>query len=252
MSKLHILIAEDSQFSQFIIERVIKELGHSCEFANDGEEAYEKALSGKYNIILMDIEMPKMNGDEVVRKLNTEAGANIQNIPIIALTAHKDKDFLDSLLRIGFKDYLPKPFSEEEFNLVINKVHHTKEHPKQLITNKKGITEKLYDLEYIRNFSGNDENFVREMVQVFVDDTPEILEKMRKSFDTNNINGLKNEAHKFSPRLSFLGISSIVADVDKLEEMAAEGDISRGRAVFEKINAVAIEVVKQLNADLNL
>lgn len=107
---MHVLLAEDSIDNQFIISRFLEQVGIDVEVANNGAEAIEKAQKKNYDVILMDIQMPQLDGNEATRKLR----ASGYNKPIVALTANALKGDKEKALSTGFDDYITKPIQRNE------------------------------------------------------------------------------------------------------------------------------------------
>jgi signal transduction histidine kinase len=106
---LNVLVADDSEDNQFIISRILKHVGIEVETADNGEEAVSKASSGEYDIVLMDIQMPRMDGNEATQSLRKKGYRR----PIIALTANALKSERDRALNSGFDDYITKPIEKK-------------------------------------------------------------------------------------------------------------------------------------------
>jgi PAS domain S-box-containing protein len=104
--KLHILVAEDNPANQLLIKTLLTRMGHTLVITNDGSEAIEAALTESFDLILMDVRMPKLDGVSATRLLR-EAGCHI---PVIALTAHILADEKDRFSAAGMDDWLSKPF----------------------------------------------------------------------------------------------------------------------------------------------
>ncbi|PKP49868.1 MAG: hypothetical protein CVT94_03430 [Bacteroidetes bacterium HGW-Bacteroidetes-11] len=116
---INVLIAEDNVLNQRIIEILIKKMGWSYKLVGDGVEAVNECLTGFYNVILMDIDMPNMNGWEATIELRKQ---NIQ-IPIIALTAYSEESFRKKSFEVGMDMFLSKPYNKEEiYSAIINSV----------------------------------------------------------------------------------------------------------------------------------
>jgi len=107
---MNVLIAEDNFLNQRIIEILIKRMGWACRIVNDGVEVVEECLKGGYDVILMDIDMPRMDGFEatsIIRSQNTD-------IPIIALTAYTENLFREKSVKAGMNHFLAKPYDKGE------------------------------------------------------------------------------------------------------------------------------------------
>lgn len=116
-SRLKILVAEDHEVNQQLMITMIEKLGHTVQIAADGQEAFDMGRTGIYDLILMDMQMPKLSGLEATLMLR-EAGVNV---PIIALTASAMKVDMERCLRDGMNDYVTKPIKREILQKVIHK-----------------------------------------------------------------------------------------------------------------------------------
>lgn len=110
ISGLHVLVADDSEDNQFIISRILSRVGIHVETADNGEEAVLKASSGDYDVVLMDIQMPRLDGNEATQLLRKRGYKS----PIIALTANALRSERERALNSGFDDYLTKPIEKRE------------------------------------------------------------------------------------------------------------------------------------------
>ena len=128
LKNLNILVAEDNSINQRVAKFVIEKLGHKIEIAENGKVAVEKYISGNYDIIFMDIQMPVMDGLEAtrtIRKLEADSGDS-NNIPIVAMTANTMKGDKENFLKSGMNDYIGKPFKAAELSQLIFKISHNK------------------------------------------------------------------------------------------------------------------------------
>ncbi|MFH1118518.1 MAG: response regulator [Bacteroidota bacterium] len=117
---IKILIAEDNVLNQKIIEILIKRMGWSYKLVADGVEAVSECLNGNYDVILMDIDMPQMNGWEATIEIRRKK----LTIPIIALTAYSEESFRKKSFEAGMDYFLSKPYNKEEIYETIRKCVH--------------------------------------------------------------------------------------------------------------------------------
>jgi CheY-like chemotaxis protein len=118
--KLHayrILVVDDNVLNQKLVVFMLQSRGFETEVCSDGKEALEKLRKEKFDLVLMDVEMPEMNGYEATEKIRHELGLDI---PVIALTAHASDGEREKCLSHGMSDYLSKPFKGEEFYHIIS------------------------------------------------------------------------------------------------------------------------------------
>lgn len=123
-NKMSILVAEDNQVNQIVVENMLKNLGHYCEFVGNGSLALSKIMEqhDQYDLILMDCDMPVMSGYKATEEIRRfEEENNLIAMPIVALTAHAIDSFIEKSFEAGMNDHLAKPLSLEELRRTINK-----------------------------------------------------------------------------------------------------------------------------------
>jgi len=113
LSQVRVLIAEDNKTNQLITSRYLKHFGCEFEIANNGMEAVEKVMMHDFDIILMDISMPELNGYEATAKIRSIADHKKSTLPIIAFTAYASKEDQQKILDAGMDGFIPKPFSRQ-------------------------------------------------------------------------------------------------------------------------------------------
>jgi len=130
MPKYHILVAEDNPVNQKLTVRLLEKAGNRTDIANNGEEVLEKLKENSYDLILMDVQMPVMDGLQATQRIRSNEKKD-KHIPIIALTAHAMKGDVDRCLNAGMDGYVSKPISSDEFFKEIERVM-KKFHPNNL------------------------------------------------------------------------------------------------------------------------
>ncbi len=118
----HILIAEDDHINQKLVVTILQSLGYKVHCVDNGISAFDEATSGKYCGILMDIEMPQLDGLKSVQRIREHERKNGGHIPIIAMTNYSDKESREGYFASGMDDYLSKPFKPFELAEVLKRV----------------------------------------------------------------------------------------------------------------------------------
>ncbi|MED5618496.1 ATP-binding protein [Ideonella sp. BN130291] len=118
---LHILVAEDNDVNQILIQALLKDMGHHCDIVDNGRDAVRKVQHGHYDLVLMDIQMPEMDGDAATRAIRSLPGA-AAHVPVIALTANAMLEDRETYLRSGMDDYVLKPVNPGQLSAAIARV----------------------------------------------------------------------------------------------------------------------------------
>jgi len=123
MSSLNILIVDDIVVNRILLVEIIRQLNYNYAEAKNGKEAFDLVSEKNFDLILMDIEMPVMNGLETTKKIRKELAYPKNKIPIVALTAHNPNDFFQSFTDVGFSDLICKPYLVEKIADTIQKFY---------------------------------------------------------------------------------------------------------------------------------
>ncbi|WEK37178.1 MAG: response regulator [Candidatus Pseudobacter hemicellulosilyticus] len=216
LGKRKILVAEDVAVNQQLVRRIMESWGVEVDIANNGREALLMLEAQDYDMVLMDIQMPEMDGVEATQRIRSLTDGRKSTIPIVALTANFLKGDRERYKAAGMNDFLPKPFNESAlFVVVSNNLHPAGNYgtttvapPRQEAAPAR-TPDKLYDLTTVRSMSGGDENFVRSLVQLFVNTTPETLKEMNKEVAQHNWEAVGRLAHKIKSAVDAMGIQSV-------------------------------------------
>jgi CheY-like chemotaxis protein len=110
---LRLLVAEDNKINRMVVKKMIEKMGHQVETVQNGEEALAKMEEDAFDIVLMDVSMPVLDGIEATRKIRQKEKQEGRHTPIIALTAHAMDDDRERFLSAGMDDYLTKPIDKD-------------------------------------------------------------------------------------------------------------------------------------------
>jgi PAS domain S-box-containing protein len=213
--KIKILVAEDIPLNQLLMKTILDDFGFEWEIAADGKIAIEKLEANSFDLILMDLQMPELNGFEA-----TEYIRNIMksDIPIIALTADVTTVDLAKCKAVGMNDYIAKPIDERVlYNKIVNIVKKNQKTEDNIEDNTVSITKaKCIDLEYLTKRTKANPLLMMEMISLYLEQTPTLVSAMKKSMKNKNWEALYAAVHKMIPSFAVMGIS------DDFENMAKE------------------------------
>jgi CheY-like chemotaxis protein/HPt (histidine-containing phosphotransfer) domain-containing protein len=208
-----ILLVEDNEMNRVVAETILNQYGASIFEAVNGVEAVEAIKFQSFDIVLMDIQMPVMDGLEATRLIRNDLHSTI---PIIALTANAVKGEMEKCIQAGMNDYLSKPFEEEDLVRLIAKWLGRETHFGPPKTNK-AVDTPLYDLCKLKQITRGDEKFIVKMLQVFINETLTGVAKLEQAFETRDLKQVKFLAHRMKSSLSNLNIFSAASIAEKIE-----------------------------------
>lgn len=213
MSKLSVLLFEDNILNQKLAKSVIDEFGFDLDIANNGEEGIEMFLQKDYDLILMDLQMPVKDGYQTTEHIRCELKSDI---PIIAMTAHSLVGEQQKCFDIGMNGYVPKPFKQADLLNEINRVM-----TKKPAENFKGI-----NLSYLIEMSCGDQNFVHEMIGLFIKKVPAEIELLEKAISTNDFDAVKKISHNMKSSLPIFKLDELLNHLSLLEKQAIDGEFT--------------------------
>lgn len=250
MDKKRILVAEDVTINQIIVKQILEDWGHDVVIAGNGQEAIDNLKKEDFDLILMDIHMPKMDGYEATQIIRNMSQIKKASVPIIALTANAFKNEIDRFSDAGFNDYITKPFTEQKlFRSMSNllQLNTESEETDKEATNvqqaEKNISAKLYDVSGLVGASPDesDREFIREIAAVFVKNTQVDLAALSKSVADQNINDIYQISHRIKSSIYNLGIKEMFKTIERIEFYA------KSKEETDKIPALTEELINYLN-----
>lgn len=225
LGALRVLLAEDNRVNQFITEAMLQDWGFKIDIASNGKEAVELIERNNYDIVLMDIQMPEMNGVEATHLIRGMKDKEKARLPIIALTANTTKQTHKKFVLEGMNDCLVKPFQEEALYKKIlahldgkEKINATLKQPRFPVRKRPETTyEGLYNLSLLRRDARDNPNFISKMLVLFIETIPPIVDKMFDHFDKGEMDSISTLAHKIKPTLHSAGINSLKETIRNIE-----------------------------------
>ena len=225
---------------------ILFQYGALVDEAVNGQEALDRMRCGKYDLVLMDMQMPVMDGLEATRHIRAALGAAI---PVIALTANAIKGESDKCLAAGMNDYLSKPFEEDDLINIIARWLELRLSAVHSSTAGNEMTEPaLYDLTRLQGIAKGNEEFITKMVQLFLEHVPVAVDDIRKAGMNGDLTVIRALTHKIRPTIDNMGISALKEDLKVLEGLAGTGEnIPRIHQLINRLDNIIGRVVTALH-----
>ncbi|MGA9326116.1 MAG: ATP-binding protein [Salegentibacter sp.] len=228
------LVVDDEASQRTLTQELVKSLGMQCESAENGKEAFEKLNSGEYDLVLTDIQMPKMDGFGLISKIRKSP--KFATLPVIALSGRTNVNAED-YSKAGFTKSLIKPYKPAELLQKISEIFklQLKQEQKQELNRKKNSAN--YDLEEIFLFSGGDQEAMQVIIKAFLESSKNNLQDMESAMEENDREEMGRIAHKMLPMLKQMKATHLVPELEKLEahEEVPEAEINKTIAEIRKL-----------------
>ena len=218
-SQLVVLLVEDNDINRLYAKSILKNWQCYTDTAENGLVAIEKIKNQAYDVVLMDIQMPVMDGYETTKAIRLMNSA-MRDVPVIALTANATKADVEKCMTAGMNDYLPKPFTPDDLyrKLFIDQKISPKHKIKSKVPARAKPVNQLYNLDYLRSVSGNNEEFIREMVLTFTQTIPPLLMEMKQALTDSDWPKLARHAHQIKPSFTLMGLTELRSNILFIEE----------------------------------
>lgn len=258
LGKRRILVVEDMELNQHLARHMMEAWGFEVDIAVNGREALVLVQQNSYDLVLMDIQMPEMDGLEATRQIRQLTDTLKARIPIVALTANALKGDRERFLAAGMNDYLAKPINELNlFRIIANNLTSmitTDKAPLQQVPpSEKDNPGKVYSLTMIYGIAGGDEGFVKRMMQLFLDTIPLSLQEMQHQVALQNWAQVGKLAHKMKSTIDSMGISQLKNIIREIEHNSKRGEhIGQLSAQVNLVEAVMNTCVEQVKKDFSL
>ncbi len=248
-SNLDILIAEDNEMNIKYIDSLLKKWNINHEIAYDGRQAVEKYKAAKFDIVLMDLNMPEMDGFEATRQIREMEGVH-SKIPIVALTASTFLSKKHLALQAGMTDFLSKPFTPEQLAEVISKYTDADVENKETVIDANSDSPAYHSAlnnQHLLEVYGNDMDYALSMFETFIEIIDDELTLLINYAETDQKEELKGQAHKVKPTFAMVGLNHITDEMQEFEDSVMELSFEKAKEKvyhFEKEIKKFIPIIK--------
>jgi len=222
-----ILVAEDNEVNRHVTLLVLESLGYTADTVINGKEALAALRRQSYDIVLMDCQMPEMDGYETSRTIRREFDKPPR---IIAMTAHALHGDREKCLAAGMDDYLSKPIIETELETALKKW--------TPVRNLKAPV----DLQRLRDICGGAPRAMRTVADLYLEQGAELLPAMEMAIRNNDAKHVRSIAHRLRGASLTCGSNSIVPFLNELEELGNSGKLAAASAVYQKASSEFAEI----------
>ncbi len=232
----NILLVEDNPVNQVITSRFLTKWGHHVTIANDGKEALQKLQDQNFNIVLMDINLPGMNGYETTSQIRSLTDPHFKTLPILAFTSCTSEDTKEKAEQTGMTDYLSKPFQAEEMHRKIN----------QYTMNTSAPTSGLKPLYiHFENYTDGEPKYKLELINLIIANIQELQQAVHNAYHLKQFHAYQNISHKVKSSVVLLNDPELTDLYDEVKTIFKTMDSDPG---IEKVNRFIKLLAETLNS----
>ena len=238
---LNLLLAEDNAVNQTLATRLLEKLGHKVTVANNGLEAVQLWQSGSFDAILMDVDMPVMNGYEATRQIREQEKSSARHIPIVAMTAHVMQGAREECLHHGMDGYLSKPIDTDALWRELDNLARASAPEIEAVDQKSALP--VADFDAAMRTMDNSSELFYEIVRIFLEDAPPHIQKIRESMAQGDLITLRRSAHTIKGMTGIFAATRTMRAAEQVETLCAREECAEAvdeleTALNELINAI--------------
>lgn len=246
---LKILLAEDNLANQRLAIALLQKWGHSVTLAVNGKEGVETWRNGAFDLVIMDVQMPEMDGLEATRRIRNLERIRGGHIPIVAMTAHALTGDREKCLEAGMDGYTSKPLRIHELYDTIagffgEKPPALAEAPESIISEDGRV-----DWTHALQSCDGDTDLLKDLLQIFLDETPLLLNRLDETIAIEDCDATYRTAHTITGSLRILGPTPANEVVRKLEQAATSGTLDEAPALLSELRQ-RLNVLSENAADI--
>ena len=252
---LRVLLAEDNVVNQKVAVALLKRRGHDVDIVMDGESAVKAVAANEYDVVLMDLQMPRIGGLQAAQIIKRDAPPGSPVPPIIAMTAHALKGDRERFLDAGMDGYVSKPITAEslfeEIDRLVVGVPRASAAGSGPGQHGNGSTGVSFDRAATVERLGGDEALFEELATLFGQDGPRLLDAIRAQYSARNMDDVARTAHTLKGAVGNFGATTVAEAAARLEAYCHSGDIQNGGAAVERLAGEVEQLLADLHATIN-
>jgi PAS domain S-box-containing protein len=243
--RLHVLVAEDNPYNQAVMEDLLPRRGHSVHIARDGHAALAALEQGHFDVMLLDIHMPELDGFQVVAAQRQREQGTSRHLPVVALTARSAEGERERCLQAGMDDYLAKPVRAAELFAAIDRVV-SGEGASPAVDEDAGVPGNLLDAGVLLAACDGDAELLRKMCRHFQTFAPQRLAEVSEAFRNRNVSQLREAAHKLGGMVSAFSAPAAEA-VALLGRLGGEGKLEEATQAHVRLTEIVGRLISALD-----
>ena len=245
---LRILLTEDNLVNQKLAVRLLEKRGHSITVANNGREAIEAIERDQFDVILMDVQMPEIDGFEATKLIRANELKTGGHLPIVAMTAHAMKGDRERCLDVGMDGYIAKPLHPTELFEVVEHLGSPSNAVASTSELSHAATVAAFDQNTALNNVGGDMDMLKEIIEIYLQECPGWLQAIQEGLKSGDTDKVHRTAHTLKGGVGTFGPTTARDLAEKLEIMGRNKDLAGGEDILTQLEAAISELRPALEA----
>jgi two-component system sensor histidine kinase/response regulator len=237
--RLRVLLAEDNAINRELVVRLLSKRGHIVVVAANGKQAVAALEAQSFDVVLMDVQMPEMDGFEATAAIRQKENASGVHVPIIALTAHAMKGDRERCLAGGMDGYVSKPVQPEELIKAVEGLDGNA----QAAGKASDLTNEVVDREVALARVDGDEGLLADLAKLFCEESPKLLSAVQDAVAKRDTEALKRAAHSLKGSISTFAARDATEAALRLEDLARSGELAGAEDAY-RLLAAQVERLK--------
>ncbi len=259
LSGMRVLVVEDNKMNQFFIKQLLSNWDIVTEVAENGKIALEKVMHSTYDLILMDMHMPVMDGPETAALIRKSENPIISQTPIVACSADVFPESKKKASEAGMNFYLTKPLSEKALEEILFSLRSTSHQNDIVPTKISGNTKypitsplkKICDLSFLKKTFDDDNEVIQKVLELFVEDTPGDFEKLRLEIQGQNFFTTKELAHKLKSSFKTIGLNKEAVLLQEIENSSLnKQNFKEIKELFQRLDQSFPQILTEINESI--
>ena len=227
---MKVLVAEDNKMNQFFIGQLFHEWDIEADIANNGKEVLEKLEGAEYDLILMDMHMPVMDGIEATTHIRKSSNPDINQIPIVACSADVFPEAKRKAIEVGMNYYITKPISEKALEEILFSLRDVPKEERDALNRPlanqidENVKSQELNFEFLNENFGKDTAIIQQVLKIFLQETSEDLIELQVNARTKDWDNIKHYAHKAKSSFSTLGFKESASNLQEIETLSQQNE----------------------------
>jgi CheY-like chemotaxis protein len=243
---IKVLLAEDSLVNQKLVVGLLEKHGSTVRVTGNGREAVGALESEQFDVVLMDVQMPEMDGFEATVEIRRREQSTGRHIPIIALTAHAMRGDRDRCLDAGMDEYLAKPVRAEQLFDTIALVLRETGQQEPTADSSAAAAETAVNWEEALRCVNGDHTVLHDLIKAVLQEAPKMLEAVQRAVSDREEDNLKLAAHTLKGSIRYFGVNKVFDQAFQLERMGRDGISGRADEIAASLSADMQQLMHEL------